>query len=58
MKKQIAVLCAVLLCLLTAFVPGAAAAAPALTTTEAYCIMDADTGSFRPLLFCVCATPS
>ena len=27
MKKQIAVLCAVLLCLLTAFVPGAAAAA-------------------------------
>ena len=29
MKKQIAVLCAVLLCLLTAFVPGAAAAAPA-----------------------------
>ena len=24
--------------------PGAAAAAPALTTTEAYCIMDADTG--------------
>ena len=44
MKKQIAVLCAVLLCLLTAFVPGAAAAAPALTTTEAYCIMDADTG--------------
>ena len=44
MKKQIAVLCAVLLCLLTAFAPGAAAAAPALTTTEAYCIMDADTG--------------
>ena len=44
MKKQIAVLCAVLLCLLTAFVPGAAAAAPALTTTEAYCIIDADTG--------------
>ena len=44
MKKQIAVLCAVLLCLLTAFVPGAAAAAPALNTTEAYCIMDADTG--------------
>ena len=44
MKKQIAVLCAVLLCLLTAFVPGAAAAAPALTTTEAYCILDADTG--------------
>ena len=34
----------VLLCLLTAFVPGAAAAAPALTTTEAYCIIDADTG--------------
>ncbi|WP_423405681.1 D-alanyl-D-alanine carboxypeptidase family protein [Faecalibacterium prausnitzii] len=44
MKKQIAVLCAVLLCLLTALVPGAAAAAPALTTTEAYCIIDADTG--------------
>ena len=43
MKKQITVLCAALLCLLAAFAPGAAAA-PALTTTEAYCIIDADTG--------------
>ena len=43
MKKQITVLCAALLCLLTALAPGAAAA-PALTTTEAYCIIDADTG--------------
>ena len=44
MKKRIAVLCAALLCLLAAFAPGAAAAAPTLTATEAYCIIDADTG--------------
>ena len=40
MKKQITVLCAALLCLLAAFAPGAAAA-PALTPTEAFCIIDA-----------------
>ena len=44
MKKHFAVLCAALLCLLEAFAPAASAAAPALTTTEAYCIIDADTG--------------
>ena len=44
MKKHFAVLCAALLCLLAAFAPVASAAAPALTTTEAYCIIDADTG--------------
>ena len=44
MKKHFAVLCAALLCLLAAFAPAASAAAPALTTTEAYCIIDADTG--------------
>ena len=44
MKKHIAVLCAALLCLLAAFAPAASAAAPMLTTTEAYCIIDADTG--------------
>ena len=44
MRKHIAVLCAVLLSLLTVFAPGAAAAGPALTATEAYCIIDADTG--------------
>ena len=44
MKKHIAMLCAVLLTALAAFVPGAAAAGPALTATEAYCIIDADTG--------------
>lgn len=43
MKKLTAALCAVLL-VCAAFAPGAAAAGPALTTTEAYCIMDADTG--------------
>ena len=44
MKKHIAVLCAVLLSLLAVLAPGAAAAGPALTATEAYCIIDADTG--------------
>ena len=44
MKKPIAMLCAVLLTALAAFAPGAAAAGPALTATEAYCIIDADTG--------------
>lgn len=44
MKKHIAVLCAVLLSLLAVFAPGAAAAGPALTATEAYCIIDADSG--------------
>ena len=44
MKKHFAVLCAALLCLLAAFAPAASAAAPTLTTTEAYCIIDADTG--------------
>ena len=44
MKKHIAAFCAVLLCLLAAFAPCAAAVAPALTATEAYCIIDADTG--------------
>ena len=44
MKKHIAMLCAVLLTALAAFAPGAAAAGPALTATEAYCIIDADTG--------------
>ena len=43
MKKHIAVLCAALLCLLAVLAPGAAAA-PTLTATEAYCIIDADTG--------------
>ncbi len=43
MKKHIAALCAVLIFVL-AFIPGAAAAGPSLTTTEAYCIIDADTG--------------
>ena len=44
MKKHIAMLCAVLLTALAAFAPGAAAAGPTLTATEAYCIIDADTG--------------
>ena len=44
MKKHFVVLCAALLCLLAAFAPAASAAAPKLTTTEAYCIIDADTG--------------
>ena len=44
MKKHIAVLCAVLLTVLAVFAPGAAAVGPALTATEAYCIIDADTG--------------
>ena len=44
MKKHIAMLCVVLLTALAAFAPGAAAAGPALTATEAYCIIDADTG--------------
>ena len=44
MKKHIAMLCAVLLIALAAFAPGAAAVGPALTATEAYCIIDADTG--------------
>ena len=44
MKKHIAMLCAVLLTALAVFAPGAAAAGPALTATEAYCIIDADTG--------------
>ncbi len=44
MKKHIAVLCTVLIFLCAVLAPGAAAAGPALTTTEAYCIIDADTG--------------
>ena len=44
MKHQIAAFCAALLCLLVSAAPGAAAAGPALTATEAYCIVDADTG--------------
>ena len=44
MKKHMAVLCAVLLCLLVVVAPGAMAAGPTLTATEAYCIIDADTG--------------
>ena len=44
MKKHIAALCAVLIFVCAAFVPGAAAAGPTLTATEAYCIIDTDTG--------------
>ncbi len=44
MKKHIAAFCAVLIFVCAAFVPGASAAGPTLTTTEAYCIIDADTG--------------
>ena len=43
MKKQIAALCAVLLWVCAVLLP-AQAAGPALTATEAYCIIDADTG--------------
>ena len=43
MKKLTAALCAVLL-MICVFVPGAAAAGPALGATRAYCIIDADTG--------------
>ena len=43
MKKLTAALCAVLL-VLCMYVPGAAAAGPALGATRAYCIIDADTG--------------
>ena len=44
MKHYIAALCAVLLALCIGFPLEAVAAGPALTTTEAYCILDADTG--------------
>ena len=44
MKHYIAVLCTVLLALCIGFPLEAVAAGPALTTTEAYCIIDADTG--------------
>ena len=44
MKHYIAALCTVLLALCIGFPLAAAAAGPALTTTEAYCILDADTG--------------
>ena len=44
MKKQIAVLCTVLLWVCAVFAPMARAAGPALSATEAYCIIDADTG--------------
>ena len=43
MKKLTAALCAVLL-VFCMFMPGAAAAGPALGATRAYCIIDADTG--------------
>ena len=43
MKKLTAALCVVLL-MVCVFVPGAAAAGPALGATRAYCIIDADTG--------------
>ena len=43
MKKLTVALCAVLL-VFCMFVPGAAAAGPALGATRAYCIIDADTG--------------
>ena len=43
MKKLTTALCAVLL-VFCMFVPGAAAAGPALGATRAYCIIDADTG--------------
>ena len=43
MKKLTAALCVVLL-IICVFVPGAAAAGPALGATRAYCIIDADTG--------------
>ena len=44
MKKHTAALCTVLLMILTCFATGAQAAGPRLTATEAYCIIDADTG--------------
>ena len=44
MKHYIAALCTVLLALCIGFPLEAVAAGPALTTTEAYCIIDADTG--------------
>ena len=44
MKHYIAALCTVLLALCIGFPLEATAAGPALTTTEAYCIIDADTG--------------
>ena len=44
MKHYIAALCTVLLALCIGFPLEAVAAGPALTTTEAYCILDADTG--------------
>ena len=44
MKHYITALCTVLLALCIGFPLEAAAAGPALTTTEAYCILDADTG--------------
>ena len=44
MKHYIAVLCTVLLALCIGFPLEAVAAGPVLTTTEAYCIIDADTG--------------
>ena len=44
MKHYIAALCTVLLALCIGFPLEATAAGPALTTTEAYCILDADTG--------------
>ena len=44
MKHYIAALCTVLLALCIGFPLEAVAAGPALTTTEAYCIMDADAG--------------
>ncbi len=44
MKHPIAAWCAVLILLCALFAPGAAAAGPQLTATEAYCIIDADTG--------------
>lgn len=44
MKKYIAAFCAVLISVCMVFAPDASAAGPTLTTTEAYCIIDADTG--------------
>lgn len=44
MKKLTAALCVLLLVLCACIVPGAAAAAPVLSNTKAYCIIDADTG--------------
>ena len=44
MKKQIAVLCTVLLWVCAVFAPMARAAGPALSATEAYCIIDAAPG--------------